>query len=84
MDPKTLGTHARIKSITGKHHAGWSMLRHMEDGTGYYEGPVNKGRHIADVVPVIGRHHISRPVTYDATGTTTPLNPPTHVLNVVA
>ena len=43
-------------------------------------GTYTPGRHAKP----FAAHHPARPVTYDATGTTTPLNPPTNVLDAVA
>lgn len=63
-----------------KHSTGWTDFRDSYDTyAGKYWG-YTPGRHAKP----FAAHHPARPVTYDATGRTTPLNPPTHALDVAA
>lgn len=66
-----------------KHSAGWGFRSAMYDraAKGYPAYFISApGRHAKP----FAAHHPARPVTYDATGATTPLNPPTNVLDAVA
>lgn len=62
-----------------KHSTGWTPASAAFD-THFADGPYNPARHAKP----FAAHHPARPVTYNATGTTTPLNPPTNVLDAVA
>lgn len=61
------------------HSKGWAGGGMGRDLFGA-EDPYTPGRHAKP----FAAHHPARPVTYDATGTTTPLNPPTNALDAVA
>ena len=63
-----------------KHSTGWTDLMSIMDehwGMTLHYFP---GKHAKP----FAAHHPARPVTYDATGATTPLNPPTNALDAVA
>ena len=68
-----------IEKREPKHVFGWSV-RAIEEAWARGRLPYTPGRHAKP----FAAHHPARPVTYDATGTTTPLNPPTHALDVAA
>lgn len=61
-----------------KHSTGWT--RWAEYRECQTPGNGNAGRHAKP----FAAHHPARPVTYDATGRTTPLNPPALALDVAA
>lgn len=67
-----------VESSEPKHSKGWTPLSSYHDSN--YRFAYTPGRHAKP----FAAHHPARPVTYDATGTTTPLNPPTHALDVAA
>ena len=60
------------------HSKGWTYDQRLSDYT--YASPYTPGKHAKP----FAAHHPARPVTYDAAGSTTPLNPPTNVLDAVA
>ena len=68
-----------IEKREPKHSLGWVDNREFIDAL-RGEAPYTPGRHAKP----FAAHHPARPVTYDATGATTPLNPPTHALDVAA
>lgn len=64
-----------------KHSTGWSSDRAITDSFGLYgRTTYTPGKHAKP----FAAHHPARPVTYDAAGTATPLNPPANVLDAVA
>ena len=63
-----------------KHRARWTTFRTSYDRYAGTYWDYTPGRHAKP----FAAHHPARPVTYDATGATTPLNPPTNVLDVAA
>ena len=63
-----------------KHSKGWSPVTGRLTDLAFARMPYTPGRHAKP----FAAHHPARPVTYDATGATTPLNPPTHKLDVAA
>ena len=67
-----------IEKREPKHSKGWTYDQRLSDYT--YASPYTPGKHAKP----FAAHHPARPVTYDATGRTTPLNPPTHALDVAA
>ena len=70
-----------IEKREPKHSMGWSSDRAITDSFGLYgRTTYTPGRHAKP----FAAHHPARPVTYDAAGTATPLNPPTHALDVAA
>ena len=63
------------------HSTGWSSDRAMTDSFGLSgRTTYTPGKHAKP----FAAHHPARPVTYDNNGATTPLNPPTNVLDAVA
>lgn len=80
-----MGKHAAWVMPAGRdyrrptHSTGWIRGRRVLDSIDPYT-PYTPGRHAKP----FAAHHPARPVTYNAAGTTTPLNPPTHVLDVAA
>lgn len=69
-----------VEAQSPAHSKDWTEFRASYDRyTGTY-WDYFPGRHAKP----FAAHHPARPVTYDAAGTTTPLNPPTNVLDVAA
>ena len=68
-----------VEAQSPAHSAEWTWLRRRRDII-FQFAPYTPGRHAKP----FAAHHPARPVTYDATGATTPLNPPTNVLDVAA
>ena len=67
-----------IEKREPKHSTGWTRMVAYWDQL--LRDEPTSGRHAKP----FAAHHPARPVTYDATGTTTPLNPPAHALDAVA
>lgn len=76
-DPITYGAVAYRKP---KHSAGWRPLTGSLRDLAFARMPYTPGKHAKP----FAKHHPAAPVTYDATGHTTPLTPPALVLDAAA